>query len=85
MLGTHAYHRSARYPRWLTVLGVVALAEQVIETITIFGRTGFTAPDGPSLFLGAVLTLAWFTALGIVLVRRGAPAPLPTEEAAAVR
>jgi hypothetical protein len=73
-------------PRWLTVLGVLALAEQVIETITVFGRTGFTAPGGPmNLFLGAVLTLAWFTALGIVLARRNAPAPLRTEEAATVR
>ncbi|GLZ44271.1 hypothetical protein Acsp06_04560 [Actinomycetospora sp. NBRC 106375] len=59
-------------PRWLTVLGAVALVEQIVETITVFGRTGFTAPGGPmNLYLGAVLTLAWFAALGIVLARRG--------------
>ncbi|GAA4913574.1 hypothetical protein GCM10023204_19250 [Actinomycetospora succinea] len=58
-------------PRWLTVLGVVALAEQALETITVFGRTGFTAPGGPmNLYLGAVLTLAWFTGFGVVLARR---------------
>ncbi|WP_433787864.1 hypothetical protein ACQPX6_13695 [Actinomycetospora sp. CA-101289] len=73
-------------PRWLGVLGVVALVEQVVETLTVFGRTGFTAPGGPmNLFLGAVLTLAWFTALGIVLARRGAPAPPRAEEPAALR
>jgi hypothetical protein len=61
-------------PRWLTVLGALALAEQAIETITVFGRTGFTAPGGPmNLYLGAVLTLAWFVGLGVVLARRGAP------------
>ena len=60
-------------PRWLTVLGVVALVEQVVETITVFGHTGFTAPGGPmNLYLGALLTLAWFAGLGIVLARRGA-------------
>jgi hypothetical protein len=60
-------------PRWLTVLGVVALVEQVVETITVFGHTGFTAPGGPmNLYLGALLTLAWFAGLGITLARRGA-------------
>jgi hypothetical protein len=58
-------------PRWLTVLGVVALVEQVVETITVFGHTGFTAPGGPmNLYLGALLTLAWFAGLGITLARR---------------
>ncbi|MEJ2887201.1 hypothetical protein [Actinomycetospora aeridis] len=70
-------------PRWLTALGVVALVEQVVETITVFGRTGFAAPGGPmNLYLGAVLTLAWFTGLGVVLARRpaGEPdAPAPQE------
>jgi hypothetical protein len=59
-------------PRWLTVLGVVALVEQVVETITVFGHTGFTAPGGPmNLYLGALLTLAWFAGLGITLARGG--------------
>jgi hypothetical protein len=35
-------------PRWLTVLGIVAFAEQAIETITVFGTDGFTAPGGDS-------------------------------------
>jgi hypothetical protein len=57
-------------PRWLTVLGVVALVEQVVETITVFGHTGFTAPGGPmNLYLGALLTLAWFAGLGVTVAR----------------
>jgi hypothetical protein len=59
-------------PRWLTVLGVIALVEQLVETVTVFGRTGFLAPGGPmNLYLGAVLTLAFVTGLGVVLARRG--------------
>jgi hypothetical protein len=33
-------------PRWLGVVGVVAFAEQAIETMTIFGSSGFTEPGG---------------------------------------
>jgi hypothetical protein len=41
-------------PRWLGVVGGVALAEQTIETGTIFGQDGFTAPGGPmNVYLGA--------------------------------
>ena len=34
----------AGLPRWLGVLGAVAFTEQAIETVTIFGSTGFTQP-----------------------------------------
>lgn len=36
----------AGLPRWLGVVGLVACAEQLVETITIFGSTGFTEPGG---------------------------------------
>jgi hypothetical protein len=73
-------------PRWLTVLGAVAFVEQAIETVTVFGRTGFTAPGGPmNLYLGAVLTLAWFVALGVVLARRGERVDAPVAEPAPAR
>lgn len=56
----------AGLPSWLGVLGSVAFAEQAIETITIFGSTGFTQPGGAmNLQLGAGLTLAWMLAFGI--------------------
>jgi hypothetical protein len=50
----------AGLPFWLGVLGAVAFAEQAIETITIFGSTGFTEPGSTmNLQLGAGLTAAW--------------------------
>jgi len=51
-------------PRWLTVLGAIAFAEQAIETITVFGTSGFTAPGGDmNIVLGAGLTLLWLIGL----------------------
>jgi hypothetical protein len=56
----------AGLPRWLGVLGAVAFTEQAIETITIFGTTGFTEPGGPmNLQLGAGLTAAWMLAFAV--------------------
>jgi hypothetical protein len=56
----------ARIPRWLGVLGLVAFLEQAIETITIFGSSGFTQPGGAmNMQLGATLTLGWLVAFGI--------------------
>jgi len=44
-------------PRWLGVFGAIAFVEQAIETITIFGSTGFTQPGGTmNLQVGAGLT-----------------------------
>jgi hypothetical protein len=60
-----ALGREPRIPRWLGALGLVAFAEQAIETITIFGSTGFTQPGGAmNMELGAGLTLAWILAFG---------------------
>ena len=51
-------------PRWLTVLGALAFLEQAIETITVFGTSGFTAPGGDmNLRLGALVTLVWIVGL----------------------
>lgn len=56
----------AGLPMWLGLLGAVAFIEQSIETITIFGSTGFTQPGGAmNLQLGAGLTLAWMVAFGL--------------------
>lgn len=64
-------------PRWLLVLGVVAFAEQAIESITVFGERGFTAPGGDmNLLLGAGLTAFWFAGLVVwAAARLGRPAP----------
>lgn len=50
----------AGLPRWLGVLSALAFMEQAIETVTIFGTTGFTEPGGAMNFdLGGTLTYAW--------------------------
>jgi hypothetical protein len=59
------------WPRWLGVLGAVAAVEQLIETVTIFGKTGFIAPGGPmNSYLGASLVALWLLCLGVVAARR---------------
>jgi len=67
----------AGLPVWLGFLGLVAFVEQSIETITIFGSTGFTQPGGAmNLQLGAGLTLAWLLSFGFWGGLRGrAPNP----------
>jgi len=56
----------AGLPYWLGVLGAIALAEQVVETITIFGSTGFTEPGGAmNLQLGAGLVMTWLLAFAL--------------------
>jgi hypothetical protein len=63
-----AFRQEAGLPKWLALVAGVALAEQIIETITIFGRQGFIAPGGPmNLQLGALLTTVAIVSTGIVL------------------
>ena len=61
-----ALGRRCGLPRWLGALGLLAFVEQAIETITIFGSTGFTQPGGAmNMQLGAGLTLAWILGFGL--------------------
>jgi len=47
-------------PRWLTWLSVIFLLEQAIETVTVFGRTGFIAPGGAmNVYLGGAIGFLW--------------------------
>ena len=65
-----ALRGEARLPTWLGVLTGVTVAEQLVETITVFGDKGFTAPGGPmNLFLGAGLVVVSFVSLGVVSAR----------------
>lgn len=58
-----ALRAQAGLPRWLGVLGAVAIVEQAIETITIFGSSGFTEPGGAmNMQLGAALVVGWMVA-----------------------
>lgn len=66
-------------PRWLFILGVVTFLEQAIETVTVFGTHGFTAPGGDmNLLLGAGLTLVWLA--GLVVWAAGRPALEPAAQ-----
>ena len=73
-----AFQGRPSLPRWLGWLAAIALAEQIIESITIFGTSGFVAPGGPvNTFVGAILTLVALGALGVVVAnepRRVQPA-----------
>lgn len=51
---------SASIPRWLAWLSVLLFVEQAVETITVFGTTGFLAPGGGmNLYLGGTIGMAW--------------------------
>ena len=61
-----ALRGQAGLPRWLGVFGAIAFVEQAIETITIFGSTGFIEPGGAmNMQLGAGLTVGWWMAFAI--------------------
>jgi hypothetical protein len=66
-----AIQRRDGLPQWLGILSAVALVEQLVETITIFGNRGFTAPGGPmNNLLGAGLVAVSWLSLGIVVARK---------------
>jgi hypothetical protein len=70
-----AFQAQPSLPRWLGWLAAIALAEQIVESITIFGTRGFTAPGGPmNLVLGALLTTIALLALGVVVASEPARA-----------
>jgi hypothetical protein len=63
--------RPSLIPRWLTAIGLLAFAEQAVETLTAFGRHGFVVPGGAmNLVLGASLTALWIGALVAWAARR---------------
>ncbi|MCR9137612.1 MAG: hypothetical protein NXI27_16565 [Alphaproteobacteria bacterium] len=47
-------------PSWLAWLSVIFGLEQAIETVTIFGQSGFIAPGGTmNVYLGGLLGFIW--------------------------
>jgi apolipoprotein N-acyltransferase len=61
-----ALRGEAGLPRWLGAITAIALTEQLVETITIFGRHGFIAPGGAmNVDLGAGLVAVAILCLGI--------------------
>jgi hypothetical protein len=69
----------AGLPRWLGAVAAVAVTEQLIETITIFGRHGFIAPGGPmNIYLGAGLVAVSLLSLAVAAARGKAPELQPS-------
>ncbi len=55
-----AFGETRLIPRWLGWLSVLFFAEQAIETVTVFGESGFIAPGGAmNLYLGGLIGMAW--------------------------
>jgi hypothetical protein len=55
-----AFGRWSLVPRWLGWLSVLFFVEQAIETVTVFGTSGFFAPGGAmNLYLGGAIGMAW--------------------------
>jgi hypothetical protein len=76
-----ALTRVTRLPRWVGVTALIAVVEQLVETLTIFGHTGFFAPGGPmNLDVGAGISAVALIALGISAARTLAA---PSQEATA--
>jgi len=47
-------------PRWLMWLSAIFFVEQAIETVTVFGQTGFIAPGGTmNVYLGGTIGFGW--------------------------
>src|SRR5436190_5302321 len=75
-IGLAAWRSDGGLPRWLAYFSAVFALEQALETITIFGKSGFIAPGGDMNFqLGAGLLLVWLIALGVATSRRRADSP----------
>ena len=73
-----ALRGQAGLPRWLGALGAVAIVEQAIETVTIFGSSGFIEPGGAmNMQLGGALVAIWLVAFGVWGGLRGRPAASP--------
>lgn len=54
------FGKSRMIPSWLAWLSVVFFVEQGIETVTVFGQSGFIAPGGTmNVYLGGVIGIAW--------------------------
>lgn len=74
-----AFAHNPRVPTWVGVVALIAVVEQLVETITILGTRGFIAPGGPmNMQLGAALTTLALVCIGIGLARRS---PVPGDEA----
>jgi hypothetical protein len=67
-----AVFRESALPRWLGWISAAFVLEQLAETTTVYGTSGFAAPGGAwNLVLGAGFFLVWLLALGVALGTSG--------------
>ncbi len=58
-----ALRRGSGFARWVGIVSAILVAEQAVESLTIFPKHGFFAPGGGMNFLvGLPLFLAWAVA-----------------------
>lgn len=63
-VGWAAQRGEGGWPRWVAWLTAVLVVEQLAETVTLFGKSGFIAPGGAMNFiLGAGLFVVWLIAV----------------------
>ena len=59
-VGALGLRASPVIPRWLTWISAIFFVEQALETITVFGQTGFIAPGGSmNVYLGGLIGFIW--------------------------
>ena len=69
-IGALGFGASPIIPRWLTSLSAIFFLEQVVETVTVFGKAGFIAPGGVmNVYVGGVIGFLWIA--GVVHWARG--------------
>ncbi len=84
-LAAAGLRREPSFPRWVSAVCTVAAVEQLVETVTVFGRSGFFAPGGAmNVYLGAGLVGLSVLAVGGALSGLG-QAPLASAVTGAAR
>ena len=74
-----AAFRTDAFPRWLGWISAVFALEQLVESVTLYGDSGFAAPGGDwNAVLGGGFLAVWIIALGFGLSRGSQPAPVAT-------
>ena len=74
-----AFGPSPVIPRWLGWLSIVFFVEQGVETVTVFGTSGFLAPGGTmNIYLGGAIGMAWVIG-ALVWAVKGAGSPAAWE------
>lgn len=65
-VGVAAWRGTGNLPRWLAWVSGAVVAEQVVESFTVFGRSGAFAPGGLlNMDVGPALFLIWIVSAGV--------------------